>query len=850
MKKIIKMILVLILVFSSIAKPNKISGEEEDETISARFYVSTTGRNSKIDVRFNKNWFADDARNYSHDLAKASLGLATSAFRPFAGLDNDVMADRNLSEYLSDAHFLDLRSDDYDKDPSMYTVSTVMGHQKVGTGDQAFELIAVGVCGQGYVDEWESNFSIGDGKIHDGFDRSSKLVYDRIFGYIASRHLSGPMKIWISGFSRAAAISNVTAARLSDSDAFGPENVFAYTFATPRTIIDETADRYRNIFNIIGKADPVPDVPFKEWGYSRYGIDLYTPILETDTDFEEKRVKANVIYKQITGIDYWYNHEANEMINDILSYLIEIAPNIDIYVDGLQDKLIRIWESKNRIYVLKDLLELASDPILINDSNREAANELMNYLTMMITDYYDKDSVFRSWNTSASAGANLLQSHTPELYVSWIFSVDKGEDLFTDNLDYTIVHIDSKYPLKLYRNNELIETIDLTQKKTPEGNVYLTFEQEEAIAMLPGDQNYSIRLDSKEETDFYSSIAFPRKAGMPAGRSADFVFYNLNENDSFIQTYTADHKILFSSDSGLDESRLQKDSYAVDTALSIMVSRKKFLRFSWRQMALMAIGIGLLAIAVFCFQFVYLIGRFRFARKMKKGYLSKDSKFNAWPLLSDTAIFLLFLFREFYGVLFPENEVLSLAFKAAIGIITILIAYISYRRRKNDLSLFILIATGVFLAADLLTTSHLAIGGMLHIVAYGLLCYAFIKEEKPDKKQIGLWIFMSLASVFVLSFIKGEYGTLRLMAILYLTAAFAMVITSFPMPRRVFTGSILLFVSGILLIYNQIHGTTFFSHIVSLGTYYAALLILSSSLIRQKGYRLIPVLEEDGFEFD
>ncbi|MBR3005205.1 MAG: hypothetical protein IKH68_00970, partial [Erysipelotrichaceae bacterium] len=137
-------------------------------------------------------------------------------------------------------------------------------------------------------------------------------------------------------------------------------------------VIDEDADRYENIFNIIGKADPVPDVPFKEWGYGRYGKDLYTPILETDSDFEEKKARANEVYKKITGIDYWYNKEANETIANILSYCLEICPTKELYAHSLQEKLIHIWENKNRIYVLKDLLELASDPVLINEDNKDA----------------------------------------------------------------------------------------------------------------------------------------------------------------------------------------------------------------------------------------------------------------------------------------------------------------------------------------------------------------------------------------------------------------------------------------------------------------------------------------------
>ena len=307
MKNILKKIIVVAFCFFSFFSfPVNAEEEDAEETIHTRFFAVTTKQNADLEVPFNRNWFKQDARIYSHDLAKLSLGLATAAFRPVKGQEEyGTITDENLISFLKEAHFTDLRSDDYDKDPSMYTISTVMGHQKIGEGEEAFELIAVGVCGQGYVDEWESNFTIGSGKMHDGFSRSSDLVYDRIFGYIASAKLEGPYKIWISGFSRAGAVSNLTAAMLTDSDYFEQKDVFAYTFGTPRTVVDPNYVKYRNIFNIVGKADPVPNVPFADWGYERYGTTLYLPALETDSDFKQKREKANVVYKQLTGIDYW-----------------------------------------------------------------------------------------------------------------------------------------------------------------------------------------------------------------------------------------------------------------------------------------------------------------------------------------------------------------------------------------------------------------------------------------------------------------------------------------------------------------------------------------------------------------
>ena len=268
-----KIMICLLIMFASLALVTPVRAEEGNEEtveLTDTFYVITTQEDRTLRVPFDRSWFKNDARVYDHNLAKLSLGLATSAFRPNKKIVREnQQADYYARSFLDQAGFTDLRSDDYDKDPSMYTVSTVMGHQIVGEGDDAFELIALGICGQGYMDEWESNLSIGTGKNPDGFSAAAHLVYDRVFGYISENHLKGKMKIWLSGFSRAAAVSNITASLLSDSDTFSQETVFAYTFATPMTVRDTQPKLYENIFNICGKMDPVPNVPFADWGYSR-----------------------------------------------------------------------------------------------------------------------------------------------------------------------------------------------------------------------------------------------------------------------------------------------------------------------------------------------------------------------------------------------------------------------------------------------------------------------------------------------------------------------------------------------------------------------------------------------------
>ena len=56
------------------------------------------------------------------------------------------------------------------------------------------------------------------------------------------------------------------------------EDVYAYTFATPAAIRNPPREGYENIFNIINPADLVPQVMPAEWGYGRYGTDLFLPV--------------------------------------------------------------------------------------------------------------------------------------------------------------------------------------------------------------------------------------------------------------------------------------------------------------------------------------------------------------------------------------------------------------------------------------------------------------------------------------------------------------------------------------------------------------------------------------------
>lgn len=857
MKTIIKRLIIVIICFLTVLSCGIESFAEEESSgtsiIHSRFYVLTTRETRVLDVPFNADWFRQDARIYSHDLAKLSIGLATAAFRPNAADEDHSLADINLRKFLAEAQFTDLRSDDYEKNPGMYTVSTVMGHRKVGEGDDAFELIAVGVCGQGYLDEWESNFSIGAGNVHSGFDHSSKLVFDRIFGYIASADIEGPCKIWISGFSRAAAISNITAARLSDSNMFSQKDVFAYTFATPRTVMDKLYGRYENIFNIVGKADPVPCVPYADWGYERYGRTLYTPAMETDSDFESKRVKANEVYKELTGIDYWYNHEANDLSRDILAYMLEICPDVRIYASSLQPHLIHLWQDRSAVNILSNLLDLANDPLLINENTRHEANMLLNYLLYFGIDFLDSSNVFSRWNDSASLGGNILQSHTPELYVSWLYSSDTGEELYSQSSSYTTVLINGPGKVELTKDGEVIETLeglmrfengemirieDREKIDIPDDYLYMNYMENGILVTVPKDGRFRISVTSEAEDLVYWLLA-DYTAGKQIQDNAVYYAYTLRENDG----------VLIYPGAGEDEIiRTLQPSEGLMTVIPYNepvsaihnMARQETSTLSWRDAAIIVISVLIGVVSLVLFIIVDLVGRVRFRTRVKKGWIPEGTKYRAAPVFCIFVIFMEYFIMQFFMQLFPDDLHYVLTIKTVIAVLSCLIALSGYLHRRNTLSGFILIGLICLGVADVVTSNNIAFGAILHIIAYLVLSYAYYKEEPPGWKRIAAWALFSVIGLAQITLIPGGTIMLRLLLGLYICTATGMVICSLVLPRRVFYGSIMLYIAGILLVYNQVNGTTFISHAISLGVYYMAVTSLATSNTRIIMRRLIP----------
>ena len=182
--------------------------------------------------------------------ALASSPYASSSLTP---TQNEPLAPKYVKEFLSKAHFQDVETNKYYTTRSEEnSAAAAFGHKTIQDGDKTYTLLAIVIRSSGYTQEWTGNFTINGedgsaGNMHAGFKAARDEVLRYAALYMKNHGITGDMKVWIAGHSRGAAISNSLGGFFAGGgdeyfNAVGvpvsvtPENVYCYTFSTPRPI--------------------------------------------------------------------------------------------------------------------------------------------------------------------------------------------------------------------------------------------------------------------------------------------------------------------------------------------------------------------------------------------------------------------------------------------------------------------------------------------------------------------------------------------------------------------------------------------------------------------------------------
>lgn len=292
-------------------------GEVADDIISPRKQITFTyqsGSDYTATCYFKNDYFAGSSYVYNPSLATMSLGFAMSAFGSAEGGSDDYRnKDKNARQLLLDIGVPEEKIDSNDwfsVKPATDSIGVVSGNMPITIDDEDYTLIALAVRGGGYEREWAGNFTIGLSGQHQGFNTAKNQVINYLKSYVAEQEITGPVKIWITGYSRAAATANLVAGALDDGTlissaiTYSPQDIFTYCFETPAgALTAQVKDRqvYNNIFNIINSSDPVPYVAPAALGFGRYGVDRYLPSAESSSNYASQRAKMLAIYGALSS---------------------------------------------------------------------------------------------------------------------------------------------------------------------------------------------------------------------------------------------------------------------------------------------------------------------------------------------------------------------------------------------------------------------------------------------------------------------------------------------------------------------------------------------------------------------
>lgn len=414
------------------------------------------GRELSYSFPYRDDYFSIPANDYQHPLAQCTLGLAVSAFRA-ADLELD-RKDTYIRDYLSGAGFGNMVSHQFDEEPSADTIATLLASKTLRDEEGEFLLVAVAVSGGGYEDEWLSNFSFGDEGVHDGFFSAAFTVFQRIFDYVDAYAEGGRFKLWMGGYSRAAAVSNMAAVLALSAEQVAREDLYVYTFATPNNVhagseefeLDGTYD-FSSIYNIVGMFDPVPSIPFPEWGYSKLGTTFRLPAQETTPDYMTRREPVARIYEEITGKAYMNNPEANWFIQKLYQLLYDMVRTAESYQADLEEVIDAAWNNRTSTFqILRALCGVLSQG---NEINGMLAGEAPSADTLLSVFLYDLAMEKLGLRPSSWNDLNLMMQifyeHCPEVYVAWMMSQEDPSALFVVDTGYRRIFLDRSVEYEL-----------------------------------------------------------------------------------------------------------------------------------------------------------------------------------------------------------------------------------------------------------------------------------------------------------------------------------------------------------------------------------------------------------------
>ncbi len=492
----------------SLSNPDSIVEETEyhlNADLGAFFTPSTTVQNDLIKMSMRVAMAAMDPDDYTRTPKRASYikDLMTKLDFQFRESDNP------------------LESDIVYEDPDGDTIGTAIGRRQIEKDNEEYTLVMIAVRGGGYLSEWAGNANVGDGISgtttghHNGFNIASDEVINRLKRHLEDLDDKSHVKVWICGYSRAAAVSNLTAMKLDDGaiEGISSENVYAFCFECPQNSTvphwwsKERLEKYKNIVNIVNIVDLVPLVTPNNgygWVYGRFGTTYYIDDGNfRSNSFHENYGKMRATYKYILG-----NKGSEERLRKNLRCYEELFPKnkfinyankrlLDDLIKGIPSDYTFVEEYQNTIY---DIVKTRFRPGGLN---------LWDWITMIAREVslIANSRLFlgsRDLVEDTIVKDYIMINHYPELTLAWIDSLELSDyivDSELDNIEIIMINCPVDVTVRDGNNNVVGQIINNEPVNIEDGIATFIDSDGQQVVIIPSDGIYTIRATAYDNGD-------------------------------------------------------------------------------------------------------------------------------------------------------------------------------------------------------------------------------------------------------------------------------------------------------------------------------------------------------------
>ena len=323
MKKSALLLLIPALILSSCGNDGPVETKDDcyaryELAASIRKKDSQKSGGYNLAFHYKSEYFEADATVFNKDLALLSNGMSMMA-----------ESETTIKNFYNSVYFDEVETHyvEHTKDSVCYALASRKYEE--------FDLISVVVNGYNYGLEWANNALVGSSGDHEGFSLRANDIYASLKTYLAKFE---NYKLWISGYSRGAAIANVLSHYILSKGeiAIEPKDMYVYTFECPRGLDKDHAPKYSNVFNVLYSGDLVTYVAPEQYGLARCGIDIDLFTSSTDFDNKLKAFDGDIDIPSFVEYDSFLpgsTHIDNEIdgVKDVISYLTRV-PESESYI--------------------------------------------------------------------------------------------------------------------------------------------------------------------------------------------------------------------------------------------------------------------------------------------------------------------------------------------------------------------------------------------------------------------------------------------------------------------------------------------------------------------------------------